>query len=127
MSPEDDKLVNFLRYHRPSPPSPRTGEEEEILRRIDSEEKVPPRSRIASVTTLAAFLTALVLIPLGYSRWFNASPALSSVSDQELETFLLENWRETLDEPSNRLVVPPSEIAGRVTPEPHLTYSIYYP
>jgi hypothetical protein len=119
MSPEDDKLVRFLRQHRPSPPCPRATLEEDLLNMIAKDAKISRPARLPLPRAIALILATIALILFGHSRWLTPSPKVSTTSDEELEAFLWDNWQETLGEPSNHLPVAPSE-------SPRLTYSTYH-
>lgn len=127
MSPEDDNLVSFLRQHRPSPPEPRADLEEEILQAIEIEAKNSRKHWIFSPRTGAIGLAAIGLLLFGQSRWLNPAPIIASISDEELEAFLADNWNETLYEPNRSLAVSRPENTRTTWTEPQFTYSTYHP
>jgi hypothetical protein len=124
MSPEDDKVVNFLRRYRPSLPPRPIDEEEQLMQMIRGEKpvnslKLPPLlGWITGITALS------VLIVASY-RWSDPHPQLSQISDEELEAFLVESWNHSIAPP----IAAPSVYSSpwMSLNEPQLTYSTYNP
>lgn len=124
MSPEDDKVVNFLRQYRPSLPVSESDREEQLMLIITQSAKVKPKRALPLLGTITGFAALLTLIFASY-RWFNPTPQTTTISDEELEAFLLESWSNTVDEP--RAATTAYSSPWYAFNEPHLTYSTYNP
>ncbi|QGZ91993.1 hypothetical protein [Microcystis aeruginosa] len=124
MSPEDDKVVNFLRRYRPSLP-PRPIDEEEQLMQMIRLEKPVTSPKLPSLLGLITGITALSALIFASYRWSHPHPQLSQISDEELEGFLVESWNHSIAPP----IAAPSVYSSpwMSLNEPQLTYSIYNP
>jgi hypothetical protein len=124
MSPEDDKVVNFLRRYRPSLP-PRPIDEEEQLMQMIREEKPVTSPKSLPLLGLITGITALSALIFASYRWSHPHPQLGQISDEELEAFLVESWDYS--------IAPPIAAPGVYSSpwmslnEPQLTYSTYNP
>ncbi|GCA73766.1 hypothetical protein MiTe_00586 [Microcystis aeruginosa NIES-2520] len=124
MSPEDDKVVNFLRRYRPSLP-PRPIDEEEQLMQMIREEKPVNSPKLLPLLGLITGITALSVLIVASYRWSDPHPQLSQISDEELEAFLVESWNHSIAPP----IAAPSVYSSpwMSLNEPQLTYSTYNP
>jgi len=124
MSPEDDKVVNFLRRYRPSLP-PRPIDEEEQLMQMIREEKPVNSPKLLPLLGLITGITALSVLIVASYRWSDPHPQLSQISDEELEAFLVESWNHSIAPP----IAAPSVYSSpwMTLNEPQLTYSTYNP
>jgi hypothetical protein len=124
MSPEDDKVVNFLRRYRPSLP-PRPIDQEEQLMQMIREEKPVTSPKSLPLLGLITGITALSALIFASYRWSHPHPQLGQISDEELEAFLVESWDYS--------IAPPIAAPGVYSSpwmslnEPQLTYSTYNP
>ncbi|MFM7875377.1 MAG: hypothetical protein ACKO8M_02270 [Microcystis panniformis] len=124
MSPEDDKVVNFLRRYRPSLP-PRPIDEEEQLMQMIREEKSVNFPKSLPLLGLITGITALSLLIFASYRWSDPHPQLGQISDEELEAFLVESWNHSIAPPIAASSVYSSPWMS--LNEPQLTYSTYNP
>jgi hypothetical protein len=124
MSPEDDKVVNFLRQYRPHLPPLQTNREEQLMQ-IIAQEKQVTSSRLLPLLGIITGITALFMIMFSSYRQSNPSPGLTKISDEELEAFLVESWSNTIDGQSSSPTVDSSPWTS--LSEPQLTYSTYNP
>jgi hypothetical protein len=110
----DQNLVNFLKQYRPLPPPARANLEECLMQQA---ERIPTRSRYQTHLQwlIPTAIAACGLVAWGSYRWFNPNPQMifttensasvatkvgesdifirqTSVSSEELETFLIESW-----------------------------------
>ncbi len=124
MSPEDDKVVNFLRRYRPSLP-PRPIDQEEQLMQMIREEKPVNSPKLLPLLGLITGITALSVLIVASYRWSDPHPQLSQISDEELEAFLVESWNHSIAPP----IAAPSVYSSpwMSLNEPQLTYSTYNP
>jgi hypothetical protein len=127
MSPEDERLVSFLRQHCPSPPPSEVMLEEKLLKIIEQESKVPHKPNFGLLGALTSLIAALILMIGGHYRWFNATPKVANLADEDLEAFLIDSWSDTLGESRSSIPVTHSDTIWTVLTEPHLTYSTYHP
>jgi hypothetical protein len=124
MSPEDDKVVNFLRRYRPSLP-PRPIDEEEQLMQMIREEKPVNFPKSLPLLGLITGITALSLLIFASYRWSDPHPQLGQISDEQLEAFLVESWNHSIAPP---IAAPSIYTSPWMTlNEPQLTYSTYNP
>jgi hypothetical protein len=124
MSPEDDKVVNFLRQYRPHLPPLQTNREEQLMQ-IITQEKQATTTRLLPLLGIISGITALLMIMFSSYRQSNLSPGLTKTSDEELEAFLVESWSNTIDGQSSSPTVDSSPWTS--LSEPQLTYSTYNP
>lgn len=124
MSPEDDKVVNFLRQYRPHLPPLLTNREERLMQ-IIAREKQAKTTRPLPLLGIITGITALFMIMFSSYRQSNPSPHLTKISDGELEAFLVESWSNTIDGQSSSSTVDSSPWTS--LSEPQLTYSTYNP
>lgn len=95
---EQQQLISFLKAYRPVPPTASKSLEERLMKRIEQE---PITSKYSSSwrwivpSTLAA---SLLLLWGGYSLFFPKPQMVAS--SEELESFLMENWTDTMGESS---------------------------
>ncbi|TRU26083.1 MAG: hypothetical protein EWV92_05660 [Microcystis aeruginosa Ma_MB_S_20031200_S102] len=124
MSPEDDKVVNFLRRYRPSLP-PRPIDEEEQLMQMIREEKPVNFPKSLPLLGLITGITALSLLIFASYRWSDPHPQLGQISDEQLEAFLVESWNHSIAPP----IAAPSVYSSpwMSLNESQLTYSTYNP
>jgi hypothetical protein len=124
MSPEDDKVVNFLRRYRPSLP-PRPIDEEEQLMQMIREEKPVHFPKSLPLLGFITGITALSVLIFASYRWSHPHPQLGQISDEQLEAFLVESWNHSIAPP----IAAPSVYSSpwMTLNEPHLTYSTYNP
>ena len=124
MSPEDDKVVNFLRRYRPSLP-PRPIDEEEQLMQMIRGEKPVTSPKLLPLLGLITGITALSSLIFASYRWFHPHPQLGQISDEQLEAFLVESWNHSIAPP----IAAPSVYSSpwMSLNEPQLTYSTYNP
>lgn len=124
MSPEDDKVVDFLRRYRPSLPPRPIDEEEQLMQMIRGEKQITSPQSLPLLGLITGIAALSVLI-FGSSRWSHLQPHLSQISDEELEAFLVESWDYSIDEPISVLNIDSSP--WTTLNEPQLTYSTYNP
>ena len=124
MSPEDDKVVNFLRRYRPSLPPRPIDEEEQLMQMIRGERPVTC-PKLPSLLGLITGITALSLLIFASYRWSDPHPQLGQISDEQLEAFLVESWNHSIAPP----IAAPSVYSSPLMTlnEPQLTYSTYNP
>jgi hypothetical protein len=124
MSPEDDKVVNFLRRYRPSLPPRPIDQEEQLMQMIRGEKPVTsPKS--LPLLGLITGITALSALIFASYRWSHPHPQLGQISDEELEAFLVESWNHSIAPPIAASSVYSSPWMS--LNEPQLTYSTYNP
>jgi hypothetical protein len=124
MSPEDEKVVNFLRQYRPQLSPSETDREKQLMLIIAQEAKVRQKRQIPLFGVITSFTALFMLIFASY-RWFNPHPQITNVSDEELEAFLVESWGNTIEEP---ILLPTVYNSAWMTlNEPYLNYSTYNP
>ncbi|TRU93215.1 MAG: hypothetical protein EWV76_00795 [Microcystis novacekii Mn_MB_F_20050700_S1] len=124
MSPEDDKVVNFLRRYRPSLPPRPIDEEEQLMQMIRGERPVTS-PKLLPLLGLITGITALSSLIFASYRWSHPHPQLGQISDEELEAFLVESWNHSIAPP----IAAPSVYSSPWISlnEPQLTYSTYNP
>jgi len=124
MSPEDDKVVNFLRRYRPSLPPRPIDEEEQLMQMIRGERPVTWPKSLPLLGWITGITALSVLIVASY-RWSDPHPQLSQISDEQLEAFLVESWNHSIAPPIAASSVYSSPWMS--LNEPQLTYSTYNP
>ena len=124
MSPEDDKVVNFLRRYRPSLPPRPIDEEEQLMQMIRGERPVNS-PKLLPLLGLITGITALSALIFASSRWSDPHPQLSQISDEQLEAFLVDSWNHSIAPPIAASSVYSSPWMS--LNEPQLTYSTYNP
>lgn len=119
--PKNDRdLIAFIRQHRPEPPPPAPDLEQCLLQRIERPEpptalfaRPQPRSRRVWATTGA--IAASVLLAWSGYRALEVSQQFAQdrqLQDEQLATFLFENWQEVLErDSSSSLPTASSELA----------------
>jgi hypothetical protein len=124
MSPEDDKVVNFLRRYRPSLPPRPIDEEEQLMQMIRGERPVTRPKSLPLLGWITGITALSVLIVASY-RWSDPHPQLGQISDEQLEAFLVESWNHSIAPP----IAAPSVYSSpwMSLNEPQLTYSTYNP
>ncbi|MCA2721075.1 MAG: hypothetical protein IM333_12420 [Microcystis sp. M048S1] len=124
MSPEDDKVVNFLRRYRPSLPPRPIDEEEQLMQMIREERPVTCPKSLPLLGWITG-ITALSVLIVGSYRWFHPYPQLGQISEEQLEAFLVESWNHSIAPP----IAAPSVYSSpwMSLNEPQLTYSTYNP
>jgi hypothetical protein len=124
MSPEDEKVVNFLRRYRPSLP-PRPIDQEEQLMQMIREEKPVTWPKSLPLLGWITGITALSVLIVASYRWSDPHPQLGQISDEQLEAFLVESWNHSIAPP----IAAPSVYSSpwMSLNEPQLTYSTYNP
>jgi len=124
MSPEDDKVVNFLRRYRPSLP-PRPIDQEEQLMQMIRGEKPVTSPKLPTLLGLITGITALSALIFASYRWSDPHPQLGQISDEQLEAFLVESWNHSIAPP---IAAPSVDSSPWMSlNEPQLTYSTYNP
>jgi len=98
MSPEDDKVVNFLRRYRPSLPPRPIDQEEQLMQMIRGEKPVTSPKSLPLLGLITGITALSVLIFASY-RWSHPHPQLGQISDEELEAFLVESWNHSIAPP----------------------------
>jgi hypothetical protein len=124
MSPEDDKVVNFLRRYRPSLPPRPIDQEEQLMQMIRGERPVTWPKSLPLLGWITGITALSVLIVASY-RWSDPHPQLSQISDEQLEAFLVESWNHSIAPPIAASSVYSSPWMS--LNEPQLTYSTYNP
>ena len=124
MSPEDDKVVNFLRRYRPALPPRPIDQEEQLMQMIRGERPVTSPKLLPLLGWITGITALSVLIVASY-RWSDPHPQLGQISDEELEAFLVESWNHSIAPP----MAAPSVYSSpwMSLNEPQLTYSTYNP
>ena len=124
MSPEDDKVVNFLRRYRPSLPPRPIDQEEQLMQMIRGERPVTWPKSLPLLGWITGITALSVLIVASY-RWSDPHPQLGQISDEQLEAFLVESWNHSIAPP----IAAPSVYSSpwMTLNEPQLTYSTYNP
>jgi hypothetical protein len=124
MSPEDDKVVNFLRRYRPSLPPRPIDQEEQLMQMIRGERPVTWPKSLPLLGWITGITALSVLIVASY-RWSDPHPQLGQISDEQLEAFLVESWNHSIAPP----IAAPSVYSSpwMSLNEPQLTYSTYNP
>ncbi len=124
MSPEDEKVVNFLRRYRPSLPPRPIDQEEQLMQMIRGERPVTWPKSLPLLGWITGITALSVLIVASY-RWSDPHPQLSQISDVQLEAFLVESWNHSIAPPIAASSVYSSPWMS--LNEPQLTYSTYNP
>jgi hypothetical protein len=124
MSPEDEKVVNFLRRYRPSLPPRPIDQEEQLMQMIRGERPVTWPKSLPLLGWITGITALSVLIVASY-RWSDPHPQLSQISDEQLEAFLVESWNHSIAPPIAASSVYSSPWMS--LNEPQLTYSTYNP
>ncbi len=124
MSPEDDKVVNFLRRYRPSLPPRPIDQEEQLMQMIRGERPVTWPKSLPLLGWITGITALSVLIVASY-RWSDPHPQLGQISDEQLEAFLVESWNHSIAPPIAASSVYSSPWMS--LNEPQLTYSTYNP
>ena len=102
----DERLVQFIREHHPSPPSPKEELEETLMVQIEAETQstevtVTPFPRIRYQGWVFGSAIAASVLFLFTSVRFLQPSALSPQEAAELEAFLIENWESvTMADPA---------------------------
>ena len=124
MSPEDEKVVNFLRRYRPSLPPRPIDQEEQLMQMIRGERPVTWPKSLPLLGWITGITALSVLIVASY-RWSDPHPQLGQISDEQLEAFLVESWNHSIAPP----IAAPSVYSSpwMNLNEPQLTYSTYNP
>ncbi|CCI37702.1 MAG: hypothetical protein ACK4XH_08950 [Microcystis sp.] len=124
MSPEDEKVVNFLRRYRPSLPPRPIDQEEQLMQMIRGERPVTWPKSLPLLGWITGITALSVLIVASY-RWSDPHPQLGQISDEQLEAFLVESWNHSIAPP----IAAPSVYSSpwMSLNEPQLTYSTYNP
>ncbi|NBD15922.1 MAG: hypothetical protein GVY04_07180 [Cyanobacteria bacterium] len=91
----DERLVQFIREHHPSPPSPKENIEDTLIAQIETEAQPTnvtpfPRRRYQG-WVFGSAIAASVLLLFTSVRFLQPS-SLSPQETAELEAFLIENW-----------------------------------
>jgi len=89
--PDDDRLVDFLRHHRPVPPPPSPALEAQImahLAALPSPARRLPQRRWA----LSATAAALVLGVGSWVVWRATSPSFQTATGSDVDVFLADTW-----------------------------------
>ncbi|MCA2627650.1 MAG: hypothetical protein ACK4YL_13430 [Microcystis sp.] len=124
MSPEDEKVVNFLRRYRPSLPPRPIDQEEQLMQMIRGERPVTWPKSLPLLGWITGITALSVLIVASY-RWSDPHPQLGQISDEQLEAFLVESWNHSIAPPIAASSVYSSPWMS--LNEPQLTYSTYNP
>jgi len=95
MSPEDEKVVNFLRRYRPSLPPRPIDQEEQLMQMIRGERPVTWPKSLPLLGWITGITALSVLIVASY-RWSDPHPQLGQISDEQLEAFLVESWNHSI-------------------------------
>jgi len=104
----DERLVQFIREHHPSPPSPKENIEDTLIAQIETEARstevtVTPFPRIRyQGWVFGSAIAASVLFLFTSVRFLQPnSNSLSPQETAELEAFLIENWESvTMADPT---------------------------
>lgn len=100
----DERLVQFIREHHPSPPSPKEELEETLMVQIEAEAQptnVTPFRKIPYQGWVFGSAIAASVLFLFTSVRFLQPSALSPQETAELEAFLIENWESvTMADPA---------------------------
>lgn len=99
---DDQKLVAFLREHRPLPPPVKDGFEDQLRSKINLlPQAQPPLSRRGLCLVIPSAIAASLLLVWGAMRWLAPPPQFAQkASDEELEAFLIDGWYGTMGETS---------------------------
>ena len=124
MSPEDEKVVNFLRRYRPSLPPRPIDEEKQLMQMIRGERPVTWPKSLPLLGWITGITALSVLIVASY-RWSDPHPQLGQISDEQLEAFLVDSWNHSIAPPIAASSVYSSPWMS--LNEPQLTYSTYNP
>lgn len=103
-SPQDDeKLVAFVRRHRPVPPPAAMGLEQRLMLMVEKE--AINCTKTAKMRCLIPFACAAAFIfAVTTHNWFVQQQQLQFAvrsQEEELETFLIENWQGTVGHTTN--------------------------
>ncbi|MGK7872592.1 MAG: hypothetical protein AB4426_04565 [Xenococcaceae cyanobacterium] len=97
---EDEKLVAFLRQHRPVPPPAAANFEEQLMMELVQRQPIPSQGkRYPFLWAVFSAIAAGLLLTWGGYRLLNHSPQIAADTD-ELETFLVNNWNAAIGETS---------------------------
>jgi len=102
----DERLVQFIREHHPSPPSPKENIEDTLIAQIETEARstnVTPFRKIPyQGLAFGSVIAASVLLLFTSVRFLQPnSNSLSPQETAELEAFLIENWESvTMADPT---------------------------
>ena len=100
---DDEKLVAFVRRHRPVPPPAAMGLEQQLMQRVEKE-AIDCHKTAKIRFLIPATCAAALIFAGGVHNWFAQQHQLQFTvrsQDQELETFLRESWQGTVGEVVN--------------------------
>lgn len=108
--PEDDRLVEFLRQHRPVPPLPSAALEDAIMTAISADLAIAAplaqsRQRRRYLWLVPSVIAASLITALfSYRAWL--PPQLNATEVAVLEDFMASNWYNTVSENSDNEILP---------------------
>lgn len=98
----EEKLVDFLRQHRTSPPPPKVDLEAQLMAQIEAEANPEKVISFAKKNypkwAFGGVIVASILLLFTSVRFLQPTPSVSE-TNQELETFLTENWEAVTTPP----------------------------
>ena len=99
---DDQKLIAFLKKHRPLPPSVKNDFEMELMSKINQiPQEKPKSSRSSLFWVIPSAIAASLLLVWGGINWLSLSPQVATVvTDEELEEFLIHGWYGAMGETS---------------------------
>lgn len=91
---QDDRLVTFLRSHRPLPPPAKVDVENQIMAAIQSESTIASQAKSARLGRRQWAIPALAAsLLLGWGSWATLrSPTLPTSTSSDLDTFITDTW-----------------------------------
>jgi hypothetical protein len=99
---DDQKLIAFLQENHPLPPPVKDGFEDQLMEKINLLPQAKPQlSRRRLFLVIPSAIAASLLLVWGAMRWLSPPPRFAqTVSDEELEAFLIDGWYGTMGETS---------------------------
>lgn len=119
---DDDKLVAFLRQHRPVPPTAKTNMETQLMELVDRSSLSRDR-HCPLFWMISGLVTSSLLLVFASYRALNSSPQIANNS-AELETFLIEGWNGVLEPRNVTSSTPTLESDWSVLADPQVSYAV---
>jgi hypothetical protein len=98
---KDNNLAQFLRHYQPIAPSAPNNLEERVMTLVSQNPRSSPVNR--RLWIIPSAIAAVLCLAWGGSRWLEPTPQFASqeTQSQELAAFLVDNWQNVADPPTN--------------------------
>lgn len=94
---DDEPLIQFLKQHRPIPPTTATSVEKQLMQWVAKESNLSSDKRLSLLWIIASAIAAV-----GLATWLGWKGSHSSfgiaAKPEELESFVVESWNGSLEE-----------------------------